>query len=117
MKLPQQFTTSMHRWQPRQDTSHDQFKTYFTEQLYMTGIYQVLVCTCHIPSAARLLACMLSQLESQAHQDDSDRDCLAVSEDPFCFGDQKPSDPRVLRLGPDKLSQPGVDLINMVAPA
>jgi hypothetical protein len=78
-------------------------KAYFTEQSHMTGIYQVYAC--HIfqldasesaSAARRFRACWVSQ----ARRNVTDLDFLATNS----------------RLGPAKVPQPGVDLIDMAAP-
>ncbi len=73
----------------------------------MTGIYQVY--TCHISSAARFLAVWVPA----ARRAESDLDARLILSF-FCDSDQKPCDSR---LGPAKVPQPGVDLVNMAAPA
>ena len=73
----------------------------------MTGIYQVY--TCHISSAVRFLAVRVPA----AHRAESA--CRSGRlEDPFGFCDRKPCNSR---LGSAKVPQPGVDLVNMAAPA
>jgi hypothetical protein len=78
-------------------------KAQFTELVHMTGRYQVYIC--HIWSTARFLAFLVSA----ARLADSVLDWLRTPSI-----DQKPADSR---LGPAKVPQPCVDLVNVTAPA
>ncbi len=81
MKMPPQVRSSIHGYMTRRGTARDPLQSIFTEQSYMTGIYQV--CSCHIfqldasksASAARSFrACRVSQ----ARLDVSDLDFLRI---------------------------------------
>ena len=90
---------------PRRGTSHEPLKITFywagTHDWYIPGIYLSYFLRCNLPG--------LPGPHSTLGRIRSGR-----SADPFGCCDRKPCDSR---LGPAKVPQPGVDLVNMAAPA
>ena len=114
MKLPPQVWTSMYLCIPRRGAQVPHHTSLQKLILLGNDIWMVYDCFMHVISlqhsscsAWRLLAWRVSQ----ARRDDSDLECLLIFS---VFGDRKSTN---TGMGPAKVPQPDVDLINMTAPA